>query len=498
MSTPFAPQARVQVLRDEAPRSGGDFVLYWMVMARRTRWNFGLQQAIAHAEALNKPLVVLETLRLDYPFAAPRFHHFMVSGMRDQAERFAPHPGVRYWPFPESVVGGAHQLLVALSKRACLTVTDAFPHYILPAMLAEAQSTLSGRLEVIDGLGLLPLSASGAFPTAFAFRRHLQKTLAPHLEAFPLADPLAQSELPSAAALDFTQEAAQWPPQSPEAWLEPAFLAGLPLDQAVGVVADELGGEKAGSLRAEAFVAAKLARYQEDRNLPGKSGASGLSAYLHFGQLGAHEVVARVLRAEGWTPARLGTETKGKKEGWWGCSPSAEAFLDELVTWREVGLGVAAHLPQHDRYESLPAWARESLAKHASDPRPHRYSEAELEASQTHDPIWNAAQNQLRAEGRIHNYLRMLWGKKVLEWSESPEAAFATLMRLNDRWALDGRDPNTVSGVAWCFGRFDRPWGPERPIFGLIRYMSSDNTARKMDLKPYLARHGKAQQPRLF
>jgi deoxyribodipyrimidine photo-lyase len=200
--------------------------------------------------------------------------------------------------------------------------------------------------------------------------------------------------------------------------------------------------------------------------------------------------VAAVLRADGWDPSKLAKKPTGSKAGWWGASVPAEAFLDELVTWREVGLNAARHLPDYTRYESLPAWARKTLADHAPDPRPHRYGREQLAAAATHDEVWNAAQRQLLRDGRIHNYLRMLWGKKVLEWSASPEEAMDTLFWLNDRWALDGRDPNSVSGIMWILGRYDRAWGPERPIFGKIRYMASANTARKLDLKPYLARWG--------
>ncbi len=154
----------------------------------------------------------------------------------------------------------------------------------------------------------------------------------------------------------------------------------------------------------------------------------------------------------------------------------------------------------YDQYESLPDWAQATLAKHAGDPRKFVYSLAELAAARTHDPLWNAAQRQLLADGRMHNYLRMLWGKKILEWSPSPRAALSQMIELNDKYALDGRDPNSYSGIFWTLGRYDRPWGPERPIFGTVRYMSSDNTARKLDVKGYLARHGASdtQEPLLF
>jgi deoxyribodipyrimidine photo-lyase len=171
--------------------------------------------------------------------------------------------------------------------------------------------------------------------------------------------------------------------------------------------------------------------------------------------------------------------------------PAAEKFLDEAITWREVGYNMAAHREDFERYESLPAWAQATLAKHESDPRPHLYSRAQLEAGETHDELWNAAQGQLREEGRIHNYLRMLWGKKVLEWSPSPREALATLIDLNNKYALDGRDPNSYSGIFWTLGRYDRPWPPERPIFGTVRFMSSDSTRRKFKVDGYVARYGR-------
>jgi deoxyribodipyrimidine photo-lyase len=165
---------------------------------------------------------------------------------------------------------------------------------------------------------------------------------------------------------------------------------------------------------------------------------------------------------------------------------SAEAFLDQLVTWRELGFNCCAFRDDYDHFESLPAWALATLARHAGDPRPHLYALEEFAACGTHDPLWNAAQMQLVREGRLHNYLRMLWGKKILEWSGTPQEAASVMIELNNRYALDGRDPNSYSGIFWCLGRYDRPWGPERPIFGTVRYMSSANTARKVRVKDFI------------
>ncbi|MFO0634824.1 MAG: hypothetical protein U0168_18430 [Nannocystaceae bacterium] len=160
------------------------------------------------------------------------------------------------------------------------------------------------------------------------------------------------------------------------------------------------------------------------------------------------------------------------------------------MTWRELGHNFAAHRDDIDRYESLPSWAQATLAHHAGDPRPWCYELEALTQARTHDPLWNAAQTELVESGVMHNYLRMLWGKLVLQWSATPREALASLVELNNRWALDGRDPNSYSGILWIFGRYDRPWGPERPVFGTVRCMTSDSARRKLDLTRYLARWG--------
>jgi deoxyribodipyrimidine photo-lyase len=242
------------------------------------------------------------------------------------------------------------------------------------------------------------------------------------------------------------------------------------------------------------FVADKLARYGVARNQPEQDVSSGLSPYLHFGHISSHQIVASVLQRNDWNPVRLlGAKATGSRDGWWGLPPESEGFLDELITWRELGYGFAFHRADYDQFEALPPWAQRSLEEHAADPRPHQYTLAQLEAATTHDPLWNAAQQQLRREGRIHNYLRMLWGKKILEWTSSPRLALSVLIELNNKYALDGRNPNSYSGIFWTLGRFDRPWAPIRPIFGCIRYMSSVNTARKVSVKRYIERYATAQ-----
>jgi deoxyribodipyrimidine photo-lyase len=247
---------------------------------------------------------------------------------------------------------------------------------------------------------------------------------------------------------------------------------------------------KAAARILRSFVEEKLPQYAAERNNPDADATSGLSPYLRWGHVSAHEVVKAVLDSVKWTPAKLAKRVTGRNRGWWGAGANAEAFLDELITWRDLGFNMTAKCDNYDTYESLPPWARTTLDKHAADRREYVYDLARFESASTHDPLWNAAQRQLVREGRMHNYLRMLWGKKILEWSSSPREALAIMTNLNNRYALDGRDPNSYSGIFWVLGRYDRPWGPERPVFGKVRYMSSENTARKVRVKEYLAKYG--------
>ncbi|MCC7142786.1 MAG: deoxyribodipyrimidine photolyase [Candidatus Eisenbacteria bacterium] len=487
----IVPRTRIALANDRPERPDGAFILYWMTSARRTSWNFGLDRALELARARGLPLVVLEALRIGYPWACDRLHRFILDGMAANVERLRG-TAILYHPYVEPTVDAGKGLLRALSRTAAVVVTDTFPCFMLPRMLASAARQLDVRLEAIDGNGLLPLTATASdYPTAYAFRRYLQRALPAHLECFPHPDPLARLDLPPAPSL-LPEIAARWPAADLGRLRGPGGLSSLAIDHAVAPVRDLVGGSLAGEQRLERFVSSRLPRYGEDRNDVAQPVTSGLSPYLHFGHVSAHAVFAAIVQQERWSPDRLNLRAGGSRSGYWGVSAAAEGFLDQLITWRELGYNFCHHRADHDRYESLPEWARRTLDEHLADPRPWQYTLDQLERADTHDPIWNAAQTQLRREGIIHNYLRMLWGKKVLEWSASPAEAAATLLHLNNKYALDGRNPNSESGIFWCFGRYDRAWGPEREIFGKIRYMSSDNTARKLDLKPYLARYGPA------
>jgi deoxyribodipyrimidine photo-lyase len=485
------PDIRVRAVNQATVSPEGEYVLYWMIASRRRGYNFGLQRAVELADELGKPLVILEALRVGYRWASDRLHGFVLDGMRENARAFADAP-VRYHAYVEGEAGEGRGLLEALAAGAAVVVSDYFPCFFLPRMLLAAAKKLSVRLEAVDGNGLLPISAAQTdFATAFAFRRFLQKNLRPHLDAasLPLADPFAHAKLKSPVELP-SALLRRWPFAS-EALLarEPTALAKLPIDHSVGPVALR-GGSAIADDVLHHFLDDNLERYGEGRNHPDDQAASGLSPYLHFGHISVHQVFAEIVAREEWTTERLAKTTSGKREGWWNMSAPSEAFLDEIVTWRELGYNhCTRHRSDYDRYESLPAWARASLEKHEGDPRKYEYTLAELAESRTHDEVWNAAQTELREEGRMHNYLRMLWGKKILEWSRTPRVALEHMIELNNRFAIDGRNPNSYSGIFWTLGRYDRPWAPERPIFGVIRYMSSDNTKKKLHLKNYLVRY---------
>jgi deoxyribodipyrimidine photo-lyase len=483
------PQIRIRSVNDRSINPEGRYVLYWMIAARRTGWNFALQRAVEMAIKLERPLVIFEALSCDYPYASDRLHRFILQGMADNTRALAAQP-VTYFPYVEPTHGDGKGLLAALSVQACLVVTDDFPAFFFPRMIAATGSRLPMRFEAVDGNGLLPmLAADHAFPTAYAFRRFLQKTLPQHLMSWPEANPLAAVKLPQ--PMDLPESIlTRWPAATGKLMRNRGYELGqLPIDHSIAP-APLKGGSVAALGQLTRFLDERLDRYAEARNHPDAKIPSGLSPYLHFGHISSHAIFAALTKREEWCPHDLSQETAGKRSGWWRMSTNAEAFLDQLITWRELGYNMCFHEPErYMDFNNLPDWARKTLAEHVADPRPYCYTHEQLRDAQTHDELWNAAQRQLRREGAIHNYLRMLWGKKILEWSPTPQAALDIMIDLNDRYALDGRDPNSYSGIFWCLGRYDRAWGPTRPIFGSVRYMSSENTQRKVKVKAYLERY---------
>ena len=463
-----------------------------MIANRRFEWNYSLDRAIEWCVELDKPLVVLEAVDCDYEWASDRFHGFIIEGMRENYRR-AQGRNLLYYPYVEPGPGKGSGLLKTLAKYACIIVTDDYPAFFIPKMLNKAVETSSSTplhelIEIVDSNGILPMdTAQREFTTAYSFRRFLQKHLPDYLMDRPQKSPLEDLKVKKLKTLP-KEITAKWPPAS-LAFLEnyKEELKNLPIDHNVKNL-ENAGGGSTGRQLLERFINEKLFYYDERRNHPEENVTSNLSPYLHFGHISTHEIFDSIQENEGWHPGKLSEISKGQKDNWWGMSKSAEAFLDQLITWRELGFNMCRYNKAYDRYDSLPGWAKETLRIHEMDQREYIYSTEQFENAETHDPLWNAAQIQLEREGFIHNYLRMLWGKKILEWTRTPKETLRIMIHLNNKYALDGRDPNSYSGIFWILGRYDRAWG-ERELFGKVRYMSSKNTARKVRVAGYIDKY---------
>lgn len=474
-------QARLRRLNEKPIERGREFVLYWIQSARRLHSNHALDYAAKCASELSKPLVVYEGLRLDYPWASARLHTFILEGMRDNA-RAARELGINYWPFVESRSQRARGVLKGIAARAACVITDDFPCFIVPEQSRRLAAASDCAVFAVDSNSVSPLALLGDAPYAAV---HLRSRI--H-RAF--AESYAHRSAREPEILRGMRRKVSAPFQAPDLSDIAGLVRSLPIDQSVTAVLDRPGGTAAAHRQLSAFLEEGLPIYADHRSEPAppkRLHGSGLSPYLHFGHISIDDVVSAVLQATGGLkPSRLQVGQIGKRE-FFGTDPNANAFLDEAMTWRDVGF-VWHRTRSADTASletALPKWALASLKLHAGDERDFSYTLKQWEAADTHDPLWNAAQRELVATGTIHNYLRMLWGKKVIEWSRSPAAAYKTLVQLNNKYALDGRDPNSYTGILWCFGLFDRPWA-ERRVLGQIRYMSSENTAKKFDLGPYL------------
>jgi len=334
-----------------------------------------------------------------------------------------------------------------------------------------------------------------AYPTAHGFRRFVHVNFVECMETWPQLNPIPKDHSLWLEDDLYKELSERWEFNvTPFEWLwragEPGSsgreaLSTINIDHSVPPVAKARGGRSTAVQMLQEFLSNRLYRYADDRNQVKAPATSGLSPWFHFGHISTIEVVQQILMTNNWDPETIQMPRKGSREGWWNLDRSIESFLDQIITWRELGFNNAYHIPEHNQFESLPDWAKTTLMEHASDERV-QYTLKQITEADTHDEIWNAAQRQLVRDGIIHNYLRMLWGKRILEWSPSPQIAAEWMIELNDKYALDGRDPNSYTGIFWVLGRHDRAWGPERAIFGKIRYMSSANTRRKFDLKPYL------------
>ena len=435
------------------------YVLYWMQMFKRTSHNHAWNFAIQMANDRGLPLVVYEGLKYNYPLANDRLHTFILEGVPEKIDEFA-RLGIRYNFYLQRRAGDPKNAVRRLAKNAALLVTDDFPCFIMPEHNRRIAAGVNIPVFAADSNGMIPLSAfSKEEYAARTIRPKIRKLLPACLE--PIVTPRLKNKAP-ALAVDCPETAIA---------LEniPHLVSQCEIDHTVKPSPLYHGGTRVARKRLHYFVRTILPSYHETRYEPGRDGTSRLSAYLHFGFISIQETVAAV------DQARAPEEAKA-------------AYLEESIVRRELSFDFTRFNPNCDSLAALPPWTQKTMREHSGDPRPEIYEPEQIEAGRTNDELWNAAQRELIHSGEIHNYVRMLWGKRVIEWQPNYEAAFAVLEHLNNKYALDGRDPNSYAGILWCFGKHDRAWGPERPVFGKLRYMTSRSMGRKFDAKAYIAR----------
>lgn len=479
---------RVFKRNQNEPNPDGDYVLYWMQINRRFHYNYALEYAIGWANKLGKPLLILEAFSCDYPWATDRSHTFMMQGMKEHQE-YAIDQGLNYVSFVEQEPGQYENLLKNLASNASVLVTDEYPVFIMRKRNELYPKEMDIPYVTVDSNGLIPLGLTDKDPySAYFFRKIMQKNFIDAYTNPPKQNPL--HDLENSQQIDLPEGFFENIPDAKDALNDiSGFISKLDIDHLVKPI-DWHGGRSAALGMMGQFIKDGLKVYDDKRNDPDEQKTSQLSPWLHFGKISEYEIVRAVLeyQPKGWDLDKI-TFNKGSTGGFFNGDPNVDGFLDEVITWREVGFHFAHHRPDYDRLDSLPDWVQKTMDEHRDDPREWIYSYDDLKNSQTHDDIWNAAQTQLREDGIIHNYLRMLWGKKVIEWTPDYETAAKYLIDLNNTYAIDGRDPNSYSGIFWCLGRFDRAW-QERPIFGKLRYMTSESTRKKVKLKQYLDKYG--------
>jgi deoxyribodipyrimidine photo-lyase len=440
---------RITLLNECADKAGP--VIYWMSREQRVQHNWALLFALHKAETLNQQIIAVFTLSSSFHGASPAHYRFMLKGLQEVETGLAKLniPFFLLFGEPAAVLPGFLR-----EMNAGLMAADYSPLNISRRWKTEVSEKVAIPLYEVDAHNIVPCRiASGKQEyAARTFRPKITALLGDFLKPFPEPAPrpftLHHNQTDWQRAFG---SVAGGTTRLPEAWPEP--------------------GEKAAAACLERFLANGLCRYSEKRNDPNADAVSNLSPYLHFGHISAQECALRARKAV--VPGA-----------------SKEAFLEELIVRRELSENYCHYNTLYDSYDGIPAWAGKSLEQHVPDLREQLYDLSAFAEAQTHDRLWNAAQRELLETGKIHGYMRMYWAKKILEWSETPRLAFETAIMLNDCFALDGRDPNGYTGVAWSIGGVhDRPWF-ERPVFGRVRYMNAAGCARKFDAENYIRRFG--------
>lgn len=440
---------RITKVLDVPSDEKGDYVLYWMQAAQRTIDNPALDFAVTLANRKNCPLLVAFVLLPDYPNANLRHFTFMLEGIKTVGESLQK-MGIGF----TLQIGAPVEQIMNLSQKAHALVMDYGYSIYERALRANITEKIHKTTYIIETNIIVPVEK--AYPkeayAAYALRPSIMRKLHFYLE-YDSPEVIENFYIGS---------------EEQKLLQEVGSLIKQHLPKLDDVQPSKVfrGGEQEALHRLDAFIDSGLNHYEASVSDPSARGSSLLSPYLHFGQLSPMLAVRKVLAS--------GIKSDG--------------FVEQLVVRRELAYNYIYYAGDKINHlkETLPTWAYESLKVHSSDDRPVIYDLQSLENANTHDPYWNAAQLEMVHTGHMHNTMRMYWGKKVIEWTESPEVAFQILTYLNDKYELDGRDPNGYAGIAWCFGKHDRPW-QERAIFGKIRYMNAAGLMRKYDIEKYVA-----------
>ncbi len=438
----------------------GRYVLYWMQLFKRCTHNFALNKAIEIANALKLPLVVYEGLKYYYPWASDRLHTFILEGVEEKKKTFSEN-GIRYVFYLQKDKSSAKNTIEKLAKEAAVLVTDDYPCFIVPGHNKKIVAKVAIPVYAVDSNGIIPISC-------FPKEEYAARTIRPKINRL-LSDYSDEMRTPKLLVRHPRLEL-DCPETKITDALIPKLVAACDIDHSVTASEIYKGGEEQARKRLRHFISGILPDYAGSRNRPEIDGSSRLSPWLHFGYISAQEIYHAVLEAD------------APRE-------SKDAFLEELIIRRELSFNLTSRNPEYDSLDALPDWAKKTMKKHEGDKREVTYSRKKLEQGETQDALWNACQHELIHTGGLHNYMRMLWGKKIIEWTKDYETAFRLMVDFNNKYALDGRDPNSYAGILWCFGKHDRAWGPERPVFGTLRYLSTKSWWSKVRAKEYIRKY---------
>jgi len=440
-------EKRIRPIRSGVGRSGP--VVYWMSRDQRVKDNWALLFAQDIAFAQRMPLVVVFCVVPRFFNATIRQYGFMLRGL-EELETVLKGKHIPFYllaGFPEQEIPAFIE-----KYRVGTLVTDFDPLRIKRQWKDSVAKRIAIPFYEVDAHNIVPcwMASPKQEYRAYIFRPKIRKRLQEFLEDFP----------------GVKKHLVPWRYRVPRIDWD-GVIQALPVERAVPEVTWIAAGERAGQKALKNFIRRSLPLYGEKRNDPAQQGQSHLSPYLHFGQISAQRVALEVLKSDAGRGAK-------------------EAFLEELIVRRELADNFCFYNPLYDRFEGFPQWAQKTLDEHRNDARKYLYPPEVLERGGTHDDLWNAAQREMVKRGKMHGYMRMYWAKKILEWTESPEKALEIAIYLNDRYELDGRDPNGYAGISWSIGGVhDRAWN-EREIFGKVRFMSYNGCRSKFDIKAYI------------